>query len=279
MPLPKHNIRHALNSFVPNWLSNRQNLNIGYKILFAVALICDFIVEVMIEGLFAAWPGKGTPSALSLIGRGRGFLRGVGESDDAYAARLRGWLDVWPNAGSDELLVTLIQNYLGGSLVVRIVDRRGNFTSIAADGTITKVKDSSWNFDATELPTHSAWYSDLWIIVYLDTRWPTYSNFSDSAWVNTWGSTSTYGVGHQVPRSIVSDITTILATFKGAHTWIESIIFTTDASLFIPGSLGSTYPNGRWGNWSIDSGGSQTPSRALTSPGGELRYWNPRKGG
>ncbi len=273
---PTRNLRHALASIVPNWLANVPGLNVGYAVLYCIALLCDCLIEVMFEGLYAAYPGKGDSSALPYIGKSRGFGRFTGETDDAYAARLRAWLTTWPEAGSDELLVRLIQQFLGGGLVVRAVDRRGRFTTIDGAGNITIVSDATWNFDATELPARVGWWSDLWVIVYLDTRWPVYTTLGDAAWIAGWGTyTGDYGFGHQVPRSIPSDLKTLLAEFKGAHMYIEAIVFTTDTALFIPGSLTAGFPNGRWGNWSRPIAGTQTPARAITS---NLRYWVPDGG-
>lgn len=276
---PPRNLRHALKSLVPNWMADNPNgLNVLFAVLFAIALMGDLLIEAITEGVFAAWPGAGTETALALIGRSRGFIRGVGETAEAYATRLRAWLDIWPEAGSDELLGRLIQGYLGGNPVVRVVDRRGHFTTINADQSVTVANDSSWNFDATENPERLPWWSDIWVIVYIDNRWPVYTNLSDPAWLAAWGTANT-GTGHQVPSSIPNDIAHIISVFKGAHSYLEAIVFTTDNALFIPGALGSTFPNGRWGNWSRIVGGVEIPARATTSPGGVIRYWIPSGGG
>lgn len=276
---PPRNLRHALKSLVPNWMADNPNgLNVTFAVLFAIALMGDLFIEAMTEGVFAAWPGAGTTTSLPLIGRSRGFIRGVAETDDAYAARLRAWLDTWPEAGSDALLVRLIQNYLGGNLVVRAVDRRGKFTTIDSGGVITTTIDATWNFDATENPERVGWWSDLWVIVYLDGRWATYASLSDAGWLAAWGTTLT-GTGHAVPAGIADDIKVILSVFKGAHSYVEALVFTTDTSIFVPGSLGVTYPDGRWGNWSRVSGGVEIPARATVSGGGVIRYWIPAGGG
>ncbi len=279
MSLPTRNLRHALKSFVPNWMADNLASRVLFTFLFIICLFGDLIVEAMLQGLFAAWPGKGTNTALPYIGASRGFIKGVSETDDEYAARLRGWLDIWPEAGSDATLGSLIQGYLGGGLVVRVVDRRGRFTTINANGTISVVTDVLWNFDATELPERTAWWSDLWIIVYLDSRWPIYVTLSDPAWLAAWGTTTNGGVGHQVPRGIVRDIAVLMSVFKGAHSWIETLVFTTDSAIFIPGALGATYPDGRWGAYSREIAGVQTLARPNTSGGGILRYWDPGSGG
>ncbi len=274
------NIRHALKSLVPNWLSEIPGLKVGFTVLFVIALLADLLVEAMFEGLFAAWPGKGTATALSLNGRGRGFIRGQGETDDAYALRLVQWLDTWPEAGADELLVKLIQGYLGNNLVVRLIDRRGRFTTINADQTITVAHDATWNFDATENPERVGWWSDFWLVVYVtDGRWSTYANLSDPLWLAAWGNHDGPGTGHTVDRATPNDVKLLLSIFKGAHTYCEAIVFSTDTSVFVPGSLGVTYPNGRWAHWSRESAGVQIAARAITTGAGDLRFWIPTEGG
>ncbi len=274
------NIRHALKSIIPNWLSEVPGLKVGFTVLFVIALFCDLLVEVMLEGLFAAWPGKGTSTALSLNGRSRGFVRGLGETDDAYALRLIAWLDTWPDAGADELLVRLIQGYLGNNLVVRLIDRRGRFTTIDANNDVTVEHDATWNFDATELPERTAWWSDFWVVVYVtDGRWATYTDLTDTLWLQNFGHTDRGGVGHTVDRHTPQDIKTLLGIFKGAHTYCEAIVFTDDTALFIPGALGATYPDGRWGHWSRLSAGVQIRARAIDSGAGSIRFWVPSAGG
>ncbi len=115
--------------------------------------------------------------------------------------------------------------------------------------------------------------------MYLDSRWPIYVTLSDPAWLAAWGTTTNGGVGHQVPRGIVRDIAVLMSVFKGAHSWIETLVFTTDSAIFIPGALGATYPDGRWGAYSREIAGVQTLARPNTSGGGILRYWDPGSGG
>lgn len=275
------NLRDALRNIVPNWLSNRRGLNVAFSVLYVIAMMCDFLIEAMIQGVWAAWPGKGDPSALPYIGQSRGIPRGLSESDASYAARLIGWLTTWVESGSDALLIQLLQIYLGGNLPVRIVDRAGQFTSIDAAGNVTFTTDATWNFDSVEFPVRAGWWSDLWVIVYItDGRWPPYTaTLSDSAWLAAWGTYNGFAVGMQVPVAVAQGIVSITHTFKGAHAWLEAIVFTTDTALFIPGALTSGFPDGKWGNWSRQIAGVQTPARATVSSGGVLRYMVPNNGG
>lgn len=282
-------VRDALKSVIPNWLSNRPELNNAFKVLYSAALMCDGIVEVMLEGFRAALPGKGTPTALGLIGQGRGIPRGLTESDDAYAARLRDWLRLWENAGSDETLLALLQVFLGFDnsrplSPMRIIDRRGNFTSITDTGVTSRTVDATWNWDSISNPERATWWSDIWIVVYVDyTRWQTYTALTDLNWQAAWGNSNGlgWGEGHTVTRDVVDGIMALVAAFKGAHTYVQAIIVTTDNTLFVPGSLGASgNPNGKWGYFTYTN-----PATGVCSPirttltGGVTRYWCPVGGG
>lgn len=282
-------VRDALKSIVPNWLSNRLGKNKRFKVLWTWALLADGIVDVMFQGFRAALPGKGTPTALSLIGQTRGIPRGTQESDDAYAKRLLDWLTLWQNAGSDEVLLQLIQVFLGPdvsgpAMVARVIDRAGNFTSIDPSGNFTRTRDTNWNWDGTSNPERVGWWSDIWIVIYVDSsRWPIYTSLTDTSWVNAWGNANGlgWGFGHQVPRQIVDGINAIIATFKGAHTFVQSVIISTDTTLFVPGSITSSgNPNGKWGFFSYpDANNSQAPIRTIHTGSGDIRYWCPPHGG
>jgi hypothetical protein len=291
-------VRDALKSIVPSWLSDRAaGFNKGFKVLWTIAQIADGVIQTGIEGVQAALPGIGTPTALALIGASRGLIRGLTETDAEYAARLTTWLDVWVGAGSDETLISLLQNFLGpdsagGPLpVVRMVNRAGLFTTIAANGTITQTLDTDWTIPASSWdtiynPEREQWWSDLWIIVYsqINTlqRWPIYTSLTDPAWVAAWGG-SELGFGHAVPRVAYQGVMNIIANFKAAAAYVQAVIFTTDTTLFVPGLLGITGdPDGRWGNFSCrDTGGIQIPIRTISTGGGigAVRYWCPPKGG
>lgn len=286
MSAPTRNIRHALKSFVPNWLADIPGLNTGFSVLFIMALMMDCIVEVMLQGLFAAWPGKGTASALPYIGRSRGLIRGEYDTDEMYAAKLRGWLSVWQEAGSDEQLARLLGDYFGQSApfavpaLVRVWNRSGHVTSYdGTDVTVNEVPD--WDWDELGFPERAAWWSDVFITVTLeDGRWPSYPNLGDPTWVSYWGNPTSPGLGHAVPNGVPDDVKVIVSVFKGAHTYVEALVFTPDGNIFNPLSFDATYPDGYWGNFSRNIAGTQTPARAILSPGAEyVRYWIPNKGG
>lgn len=278
------NVRNAIKSFVPNWLSDQPVLNIGFSVLFIIALTCDFFIEQLFQGVLAALPGQGDPTTLAYIGRSRGLIRGLSETDASYIARLIGWLGLWNVAGGAETLVLLIQAYLGNNLVVRLVDRAGNFVTANADGTTTKIKDINWDWDSGIAATYGqpsrvSFWGDTWLIVYTtDGRWPVYTSRSDPAFLAAWGTYNGLGSGHQVPRAAVDGVYQILASFKGAHTWMVALMFTDDTTQFVPLFLG--FPDGQEADWSREIAGVRTPDRTTATGGGHyIRYWIPPFGG
>lgn len=273
---PNRGLRHALNSIVPNWLSNRKGLRTGFTILWVIALICDELLQACLEGLRAAFPGKGDPSALPYIGQSRGILQGALEPNDHYATRLRAWLDTWTNAASAEIMGLQIQGFLygvaplGANPTIRIVDRSGNWVTINPDGSTTFSFDSTWNWDSISNPERSGYWSDIWIIVY-PTIWLTYTTMADPNFRAAWGTYQGFGLGHEVPRSYVDGILRIVSVWKGAHVYVQAIIWSYDSTLFIPGALTNPgNPDGRWGKSYKVVGTSSVASR-----NNNARYWIP----
>lgn len=274
--------RDALRSFIPIWLQDRPGFRNGYKFLYVCALLVDIALKWCVESVYAWFPGYSlgatqgvsAASALPLIGQSRGMLQGLGEADASFAQRLIGWLDDWEAAGSSEILVAQIQAYLGTSPTVRVVDRAGNWTSIDPSGDITTTS-AAWDWDEVGQPERVWWWSDLWIIVY-PCPWPI-TGTTLSSLVGVWGTYNGIGTGHQVPRGPVDAILGLLELWKGAHCWCESIIWSYDSSLFVPGSPASGDPNGTWAFWGYPVSGELKVART-GSADGRCRYWIPPGG-
>jgi hypothetical protein len=261
--------RDSFREYTPSWLQNRPALNVAYRFLWSMIVPLDLMMQAIFEGLKAAWPGVGTPTAFPYIGRSRGILRGEAESDTSYATRLIAWLDTWKDAGSDAVLAGQIQSYLGNTPMVRIVDRAGHWTTIASDGTVT-TNDAAWDWDSHSNPERAGYWSELWIIVY-PTEWAI-TGTTLASLVGLWGTGTGLGTGHAVPRAAVDAILSLVATWKGAHTYVRAIIWSYDGTLFDPTNPGSL-PDGYWGNWSKNVSGNRRPSRSSSA-----RYWVPRTG-
>ncbi len=254
----------------PKWLSDRYPtaLTVGYRLIWSMVAALDVGAEVLSQGLNARFPGVGTPTALSLIGRSRGLIRGQNESNEDYVARLLRWLDVHPEAGWDERVARVVHEYLEAHPRVRVVDRAGQWTTVDTDGTVTRTV-AAWDWDSVSHPERSdpdePWWSDLWVIVY--------SPFPARA--GTLGDMTGddgYALGHMVASPDVQNLKGLFAQWKAAHSRIRAVIWTTDATKFDPATP-SSLPDGTWGAWSRNVAGVQVPSNRDTTV---CRYWEPR---
>lgn len=253
----RRGFRDALASVVPVWLSNRPLLNNGYKFLFSMMLMLDGFVEETVEGIFAGWPGVGTPTADSLIGQTRQIIRGIGEADAAYETRLRFWLDAWILAGSPWGLLINVLAYLNNSaLAAETVDDSGNYDlyqvgDVADPFHPPRHTDASagpgWNWDGAALPFYHEipmWWR-LWLIIYAN------GVFTAPP---AWGSGLKWGDGHRWGIQGLTDemLQTLVALFrqwKAAHASIPWVIIAFDSTYFLPASPPTKLPDGTWGRW------------------------------
>lgn len=276
--------RDALRSFIPVWLQDRPSFRNGYKILYVCALLCDIALSWIVQAVYSWFPGYSlgisatggvdAASALPLIAQSRGILRGEADTDASFAAWCLGWLSYWEAAASAEILVAMIQHYLGNHPMVRMVDRNGNWVTIDTSGHITKAT-AVWNWDGVSNPERAGWWSDLWIIVY-PTEWPI-TGTSLASLVPLWG-VSQLGTGHAVGRIPVYAILEQLEQWKGAHTWCEAIIWSYDSTLFVPGAPVSGDPDGTWGSWSKYTASLELVVARTGASDGRVRYWVPAGG-
>lgn len=265
--------RNALKLIVPNWLADIPGANTGFKVLYVAALMADAMIEDGLEGVYAAF-GIATPTALPYVGASRGLVQGESESDSSFILRLVNWLRTWLNAGADAILAEQIQAYLGNFPLVRVVDRAGRWTTVDSSGNVTFVT-AAWNWDGTSgfdaypasvvLGNTAAppWWSDLWIIV-SPPEWPVQS-------VIAFPPDPIHGIGHSNTQVEADAILSLVQTWKGAHTFIRSIIWTYDSSKFTP-----TTPtaDGNYGNWYKIVAGVAVEARDSSA-----RYWEPLNGG
>jgi hypothetical protein len=274
-------VRGALATLVEGmpWLANKPQGNVGFSTMWAGALVLDSILETARQGLIAPWPGYGTPTALSMIGQMRQVVQGIGESQSAYAARLRAWLDTATNWGSDTDLAQAIQSYLQTDQRIRIVDRSGNWTTLNSDGSVSFTTGTSLNWDSISNPWRSTNWSDIWVIIYdvPVTAFPLYNaapGFAQWVWGQPGGvlNPNSSRWGHKATNANVAAISQLVKLHRGAHTFLRSIIWSYDATLFDPNNLLSL-PDGTWGNWSKTVNGVRVQSRSTSA-----RYWDPSNG-
>jgi len=252
-------IRDALKSIVPIWLANRAQKNVGFRVLYVAALLCDVLWSYAVAGIYTWFPGYAIgatnlsvdqESGLEMTGRSRGYPRGIGEASTTYAARMRVWLDDWKDAAATVIVLKMIRGFLGGTPRLRMIDRSGNWTTLETNGTITRTV-AAWNWDGVSNPERAGMWSDVWIVVYPD-------QFGQRP--GTLGGLTGddgLGLGMLIRHADADTLRGILQLWKGAHTFLRAVIFTTDATLFDP-SNPSTCPDGKWGQWSNVNAGNDS---------------------
>lgn len=260
-------IRDLLRRWVPPWLSDRasQGLTVGWRVLWSGAALADALVEHADQAHDAKLPGIGSPTALGLIGEDRAIFRGRTDTDEAYALKLRQWIERWSAAGQAYGLARELQDYLGpvsGSTelyTVRVWNRAGTVVTRDAAGNTSRIEPGAsswtWDWDSQSHPERSGWWSDLWVVVTpipwdLVTHWQS----STTAW------------GLRAPQSEVSAVREIGATWKGAHSFLRAVLFAPTEHDGVPvldpmNPAAAGRPNGWWGAWSRNVGGVRVPAR------------------
>lgn len=255
------------------WLSDRveEGLAVGYTIWWIVASTLDVLQELALEGLFASWPGYGTASALAMIGRSRGMIRGMQESDARYGSRLRQWLTRWQHAGSQANLIQAIHEYVLGQPKCFIVNRHGTRVTVAPDGTMT-TDVITWNWDSVSNPERAGYWSDLWLVVFSPPWAENATTLPAWDWPN-----AVLGYGHQVPRTDVDAIKSLLETGPAqhaAHSYVRAIVWCYDPTKF-DSTTPATMPDGTWGQWVYANPPGPMSAPLLSGRFASCRFWEP----
>ena len=233
----------------PRWLTddNGEGTLVGY----ALDLVKDAFARRAYLGLLAGFPqngpnGETAPTdALDEMGRDRRVIRGIDETDETYAGRLRTWLTDRRTAGNPYTLMRVLHAYTGTAHGVsfRTVDNRGNWYSRSAAGVETSsLNTGNWNWDAEA----STSWARFWVIIYPGTRWvDAGQDWGDAsnAWgdaVATWGSTT-------ITEEHTRTLQALIADWKPAGTRCHSIILALDPASFSPSA---PEPDGTWHYWS-----------------------------
>lgn len=254
--------RDRFPEWATRWMSAHRAPNL-FRVLWVVIGMVDVAVDVLMQG-FAAWlPGAGTSTALAYIGRSRGILRGQADTDATYAAKLRGWLDRWRTAGTAYAICRELHEWLGNGPRVRVITRSGHWTTIETNGVVTRTT-ATWDWDSVSNPERAGFWSDIWIVIY-PTQWAASGTWGDGRF---WGARDS-GIGHRVTRAEYDAVRGIIRTWKGAHTRVRCVIWTSDTALFDPTSAPSK-PDGTWGKWGRYVAGSYVASGRNTTT---CRYW------
>lgn len=255
--------RQIRTRIAPRWLTEGDGGLVGY----ALDIVKDAFIERLRLGLLARFPDNGPngetapEDALYAMGRDRRVVRGIGETDASYAARLRLYIDDRARQGNPFMLMQKLAEYLGPLPSFRTVDARGNWYSRAADGTETSTLDQqNWDWDGTLIGER---WSRFWVIVYPNGLWTANSanwgatTFGASGWgdsTETWGLTA--------PNTQVTTMRGIVADWMPAGTRCINIIVALDPNSFDPTA---PEPDGLWEHWSKTVAGVQVPARLSTA--------------
>jgi hypothetical protein len=267
--------RDIIRKVVPWWLQDRgpsdgtgpgpSNSNVGFRFLWSLVAPLDQAMQVIYEGIQAAWPGMGTPEALPYIGRSRGIVQGMTEANDHYAGRLRAWLEAHAE-DSTVALARQLHEYLAGNPEIRIVTRAGDWVIVDAIGNVS-FTNHAWDWDSVSDPDRSTNWSDMWIIVV------------PQVWIQRTGILGAltgddgYGLGHMAPHTNADQVRQIIADWKGAHSRIRCVLWTPNSARYNPTNP-SLLPDGHWGHYSEVNAGNASrfaSHRDLT----ETRFWEP----
>lgn len=237
----------------------------GGKVAASLSLLVDDFAARVKLGLIARFPSYAPDdAALAAIGRDRRIVRGINEPATAYAARLMRAFDDHKTRGNPFAMLRQLRAYLQAPCVVRTVDRRGNWFSIAADGTeTTNIDTSNWDWDGGA----STQWARFWVIIYPiggTTPWAPAGDIGDAGlWGDGLVGHSDKTIGTTATVDQVATVRSIVRDWKPAGTTCEWIIIAFDDTTFTP--AGATNPGGAWGTWGNHTG---APVRLATA-----RYW------
>lgn len=239
--------RALYRKLTPSWMQDEEE---GGPLLYSLGLLVDAVVEHARHALISRFPAHAPSDAVSLLSRDRKIVRGIGETQEAFAPRLIAWLDEHAVRGNPYALMRQLRGYCNAAVRVRTVDRRGNWYTIERDGTESyrgpaenPTTAFGWDWDGGGLDR----WARFWVLIYPTAAgepWGPPPAWGDPGLVwgaagMTWGSTATVDQVEAV-RRIVRD-------WKPAGSRCEHILIPFDDVLFSPiDSFG--HPDGTWSN-------------------------------
>ncbi len=241
-------LRTLWRHLVPARFARGEGESVGY----AMSLVADATLERMYFGFLARFPqqdANGTPGptdALNALGRDRGIIRGIDETDTSYAYHLTQWLVYARTRGTAFTLMQRLAAYCDydGSkgCSFRVVDNRGNWFSRSATGVETSsLNTGNWNWDGD-----TASWARFWVVIYPGTRWiDSGQDWGDAA--NPWGGAAATWGSLTITEEQTRTMQSLIADWAPLHARCHTIIIATDAASFSPSA---PEPDGTWGYWS-----------------------------
>ncbi|MCB9584543.1 MAG: hypothetical protein H6718_04065 [Polyangiaceae bacterium] len=260
-------IRHALSEIVPPRIGPGKpgEEKRIFRAVYTLGAVADATVQLRLEGLQAEYPGVGTPTALSPIGRDRLIPRGASESDEAYSERLLAWRDAHRRAGNPYLEMQQIQSHWPDPAYLQVVNAHSCWYELNKDGEVSRTLPipANWDWDGVFLKAR------VWLIIYPPTslfqRDLTWANTDNSTWDDdpnaTWGSTATV--------QQIQDIRNLLEHWRSSGAFFEHILVGFADLPLDPNDTNPPLPDGQWGQYSkLDASGNCIQARSE-----DFIYW------
>lgn len=209
--------RASAQEFSPPWLRGY----VGSRYVYSGAIMWDTLAEFVRIGVIQRYPSLAQSSALAPLGRDRKIFRGLSETDEHYAERLRVFKRTWKLAGNAptmlrQLWELMTPNATRIRYVVNGYDgapgagtQFADWWTIDGSGlTFQRVSPSNWNWDG-----QFGKNVRFWVIVYRDDLTPAKWGVPPYPWAEPglfWGGEPGSS------RDWVIDTFNIVQTFKAA---------------------------------------------------------------
>src|SRR4051812_10742253 len=138
-------LRDMIRRVSPPWL---QGAN-GYRLTYSLGFVMDAILDSGYAALKLKLPGLYDYTTLGLIGQERKLRRGLVETDQGYALRLRTWWDAARYRGSPYGLIRQLEAYLDPGAGIQVIYRSGRRFSLNSAGEIVIDDLAGWSPDST----------------------------------------------------------------------------------------------------------------------------------
>jgi len=265
--------RELFYHLAPSWLVGRPSVedtdHEGEKVAWSISVVLDAFAERTRQSLQARFPSRAPWDAMPLMSRDRKIVRGIGETDAQFAARLLPWLTRHRTRGNPFAMLRELRDYLNADCRVQTVDDASNWFEIDYDGTESyTLGTGAWDWDDASVWTGSGTsWSRFWVIIY-----PTAAGEPFAAPADLWGGAGLYGGswgfagttwGTTATPEEIAMLRRIVREWKPAGTRCEWIIIAFDDTKF--GPAGTAIPAGEYGAWSKNSAGVRVAAREPTA--------------
>jgi hypothetical protein len=236
---------------LPWWLQTGE----GGLVKRAIDSLLDAASERAYQGLLARFPSHAPDDAIPRMCRDRRVMRGINEPRVSINARLVRSVDDHRIQGGHWALHDQLRAYLQADVMIRTVDRRGNWYTTAVGGAHSKeINKQNWVWDGGAL---SSW-SRFWVIIY-----PTGGAPWSPSVAGAWPAGGT--IGTTATPDQVASVRSLIREWQPDGTRCEWIIVAFDPASFNPAA---PVPDGTWEHFGYDDAGNYYVARLESA-----RYW------